>query len=250
MPVNAPGPGEGRPVALVTGASRGIGAATAVALARSGWDVAVHFNSDREAAEGVAAQAREAGARACCERADVRSAAEVAALPERIRAGLGRVTGLVANAGINHRAGLVEQTAQEWSKILAVNLSAPFLCMQAFVPGMLEAGGGAIVAVSSIAGLTGGTVGPGYAASKGGLNALTQFAARELTPSGVRVNAVAPIYTATEMAADVPSVEVQRVVSGYRLGRMVRAEEVANVISYLLGPDASAVTGEVVTIGA
>lgn len=250
MPVNASGAAGGRPLALVTGASRGIGAAAAEGLAIAGWDVVVHYRRSRASAEAVAARVRQAGGRASCQQADVSSAADVASLAERVRAEVGVVTGLVVNAGINHAGRTVEQTLEEWSEIVAVNLTAPFLCMQAFVPGMLEVGGGSIVAVSSIAGLTGGTVGPGYAASKGGLNALTQFTARDLTRTGVRVNAVAPIYTATEMAANVPAGEVERVVGNYRLGRMVRPEEVANVITYLLGPDASAVTGEVVTIGA
>jgi 3-oxoacyl-[acyl-carrier protein] reductase len=151
---------------------------------------------------------------------------------------------------MNHWNGLLEQTPEQWSQILAVDLTGPFLCTKAAVPAMLRAGGGSVVNVSSIAGITGGTVGPGYAAAKGGVIAMTRYLGRELTRQGVRVNAVAPIFTETEMIVDVPKETVNRITANYRLGRMVKADEVADVIAYLLGPRSSAITGEVITIGA
>jgi 3-oxoacyl-[acyl-carrier protein] reductase len=151
---------------------------------------------------------------------------------------------------MNHWNGLLEQTLEQWSQILAVDLTGPFLCTKAAVPAMLRAGGGSVVNVSSIAGITGGTVGPGYAAAKGGVISMTRYLGRELTRQGVRVNAVAPIFTETEMIVDVPKETVERITANYRLGRMAKADEVADVIAYLLGPRSSAITGEVITIGA
>jgi 3-oxoacyl-[acyl-carrier protein] reductase len=239
-----------RPIALVTGGSRGIGAATARRLAADGWDLAINYRKAAAEAERVANEAEQAGARARCYAADVSVAEHVTAMFERVEAEMGVVTGLVCNAGMNHWNGLLEQTLEQWSQILAVDLTGPFLCTKAAVPAMLRAGGGSVVNVSSIAGITGGTVGPGYAAAKGGVIAMTRYLGRELTRQGVRVNAVAPIFTETEMIVDVPKETVDRITANYRLGRMVKADEVADVIAYLLGPRSSAITGEVITIGA
>jgi len=236
--------------ALVTGGSRGIGAAAAIRLAEDGWDVAINYRTDREAAERVAEAVRAKGARAACYRADVSSPEQVFQMVETIAAELGTVRGLVANAGLNRRHTLVEQTVEEWQEVIEVDLTGPFLCAKAVAPGMLAEGGGSIVCVSSIAGITGGSMGPGYAAAKGGVISLVRYLGRELTRSGVRANAVAPILTGTEMIDSVPEAERERIVAGYRLGRLVRVEEVAEVIVFLLGPRSSAVTGEVITIGA
>ena len=240
------GPG----VALVTGGSRGIGAATAIRLADDGWDVAVNYRAGREAAERVADAIRARGARAGAYQADVSDADQVFAMVEAASNELGPIRGLVANAGLNRRNTLVEQTVEEWREVIGVDLTGPFLCAKAVAPGMLAAGGGSIVCVSSIAGVTGGSMGPGYAAAKGGVISLVQYLGRELTRKGIRANAVAPILTVTEMIDDVPEAERERIIAGYRLGRLVRSEEVAEVIAFLLGPRSSAVTGEVITIGA
>lgn len=239
-----------KPVALVTGASRGIGAATARCLAEQGWDVAVTYRSGREDAERVVADLRRRGARAGAFAVDVRVPDEVSALTASVERELGTVRGLVANAGLNRRNVLVEQTIEEWDEVIGIDLTGTFLCARAVVPGMLAAGGGSIVCVSSIAGVTGGTMGPAYAAAKGGVISFVRYVARELTRQGVRANAVAPILTATEMIDHVSEEEKARILGGYRLGRVVRSEEVGEVIAYLLGPKSSAVTGEVIPIGA
>jgi len=241
---------SGLGTALVTGGSRGIGAATAIRLADDGWDIAINYRTEREAAERVAEVIRRKGVRAACYQADVSRPEQVFRMVETIAAELGTVRGLVANAGLNRRHTLVEQTLEEWEEVIGVDLTGPFLCAKAVVPGMLAKGGGSIVCVSSIAGITGGSMGPGYAAAKGGVVTLVRYLGRELTRRGVRANAVAPILTATEMIDDVPEAERERIIAGYRLGRLVRAEEVAEVIAFLLGPRSSAVTGEVITIGA
>lgn len=237
-------------VALVTGGSRGIGAATARRLATEGWDVAVTYRSGREDAERVVADLCASGARAAAFAVDVRVPDEVSALIASVERELGTVRGLVANAGLNRRNVLVRQTVEEWEEVIGIDLTGTFLCAKAVVPGMLAAGGGSIVCVSSIAGVSGGSMGPAYAAAKGGVISLVRYLGRELTRQGVRANAVAPILTATEMIDDVAEEERARIVGGYRLGRIVRSEEVADVIAYLLGPNSSAVTGEVIPIGA
>ena len=239
-----------RGVALVTGGSRGIGAATARRLADDGWDVAVNYRSGRAEAEAVAESLRGRGVRSACYGADVSRPEDVFEMVEVIAEELGTVRGLVANAGLNRRNGIVEQSLEEWHEVIGIDLTGAFLCAKAVVPGMLEAGGGSIVCVSSIAGITGGSMGPAYAAAKGGVISMVRYLGRELTRRGVRANAVAPILTVTEMIDDVPEAERDRIVAGYRLGRMVRSEEVADVVAFLLGPGSSGVTGEVITIGA
>lgn len=237
-------------VALVTGASRGIGAAVARRLADEGWEVAVNYRRGRAEAEGVVDDLRRRGVRAECYGADVSRPDDVFEMVDAVTRDLGPVRGLVANAGLNRRNGIVEQTVEEWNEVIGIDLTGAFLCAKAVVPGMLEAGGGSIVCVSSIAGITGGNMGPAYAAAKGGVISMVQYLGRELTRRGVRANSVAPILTVTEMIDDVPEAERERIVGGYRLGRMVRPEEVAEVIGFLLGPHSSAITGEVITIGA
>lgn len=236
--------------ALVTGGSRGIGGVTAIRLAADGWDVAVNYLRDRYSAESVAEKVRAVGRRSSVFQADVSVPEQAFAMVESVAAELGAIRGLVANAGLNHQNGIVAQTIDEWKEVIGVDLTGPFLCAKAVVPGMLAAGGGSIVCVSSIAGVTGGSMGPAYAAAKGGAISMMQYLGRELTRKGIRANAVAPILTATEMIDHVSDAERERILSGYRLGRVVRSEEVADVVAFLLGPRSSAVTGEVITIGA
>jgi 3-oxoacyl-[acyl-carrier protein] reductase len=188
-------------VALVTGASRGIGRAVALALAAAGAEVAVNYRGREAAAREVCTAIAALGRRALALHADVSLASEVAALVEAIEAGLGPVMILVNNAGIVSAQPLSEISEADWDEMLAVNLKSAFLVTQRVLPGMRARRWGRIINLSSIAAQTGGITGPHYAASKAGLLGLTHSYARHLVKEGITVNAIAPALIATEMVA-------------------------------------------------
>jgi 3-oxoacyl-[acyl-carrier protein] reductase len=234
---------------LVTGGGRGIGAAVCSALARDGWNVAVNYQANRSAAEHVAGMVQRLGRRSLAVEADVSASEDVARMMARIDEQLGPVLGLVNNAGISLRATTATQTPDEWYRTLAVDLSAPFLCVKAVLPGMLSRKRGCIVNIASVAGLTGGTIGPAYAAAKGGLIAATRYMARDLLPYGIRVNCVAPTLTETDMVARMDPALKEKILSASPLGRLIQVEEVAEVVRFLASDAASAVSGECIRLG-
>jgi 3-oxoacyl-[acyl-carrier protein] reductase len=177
-------------VALVTGASRGIGAAIARELAREGCDVAVGYESDGDAASRVVSRIERGGRRAVAVGGDLRNPAAVKRICDEVEDSLGPVDVLVSNAGIAPRQQLEEISVEGWDEVMEVNLRPAFLLAKRLAPGMRERGWGRIVLVSSVAAFTGGLVGPHYAASKAALIGLTRSLAASLAPQGVTVNAV------------------------------------------------------------
>jgi 3-oxoacyl-[acyl-carrier protein] reductase len=216
---------DGR-VALVTGGSGGIGAQLCRRLASAGADVAVHYGQGADRAEAVADAVRAAGRRAVTLAADLGDAAAPGALVDAVEASLGPVDVLVANHGLARRQALEEVTLADWDAHLAVNLRAPFLLAQRCAPGMRERGFGRILLVSSVAALTGGIVGPHYAASKAGLLGLTHFLAARLAGSGVTVNAICPALI--EDTAMLPG-DPGNLARSIPVGRLGRPEEVADL---------------------
>lgn len=242
-------PAGGRPVLLVTGASRGIGAATAWLAAARGYDVCVNFNSSREAAETVAAEVRASGGRAVAVKADVAREEEVLRLFETIDRELGPLRALVNNAGTTGRMGrLADLTGKTLQDVLALNVAGTILCSREAVRRMARSrggAGGAIVNLSSRAAALGG---PGewvhYAASKGAVESFTLGLAKEVAPEGIRVNAVSPGLIETEIhAAAGGGDRLAELVVGVPQGRVGRAEEVAGAILWLLGDESGYVTG-------
>lgn len=212
-------------IALVTGASRGIGRAIAIALAAAGADVAINYRSRENEADETCAEIRKLGRRAVTVQADVSLAADVTRLVAAVETQLGSVEILVNNAGITRPQPFTEITEQDWDEILAVNLKSVFLVTQAVLPKMRAARWGRIINLSSVAAQTGGVVGPHYAASKAGIIGLTHSYANLLAKEGITVNAIAPALIATEMVTNNPKARPDLI----PVGRLGTVEEVADV---------------------
>ncbi len=238
-------------VALITGASSGIGRATAEAMAREGARVGVNYCKNQAGADETAGSIRKAGGAALVVRADVTLAAEVQAMVDAVRKEWGRIDILVNNAGdLLARRSLPDMTEEYWDQIMALNLKSVFLCVRAVWQEMAERKTGCIINVSSIAGRNGG--GPGaaaYSAAKGGLLTYTKSLAKELAPHGVRVNGIAPGVIATPYHLRYSPGEVfQKFIANIPLGRAGTSEEIADVIVFLASPAARYITGETIEV--
>jgi 3-oxoacyl-[acyl-carrier protein] reductase len=202
-------------VALVTGGSRGIGAAVAVELARAGAHIAVNYRERADAANAVCGEITGMGRKAIAFQADVSVAANVRAMVAEIEAHLGGIDILVNNAGIAHPRKLEEITEAEWDEVLTVNLKSVFLVTQAVVGGMRQRKWGRIINLSSVAAQTGGAVGAHYAASKAGIVGLTHSCASAFVKDGITVNAIAPALIETDMVTANPNVSLDLIPMGH-----------------------------------
>jgi 3-oxoacyl-[acyl-carrier protein] reductase len=212
-------------VALVMGASRGIGRAVAIALARAGANVAVNCRASAQEADAVVAQIEDLGRRALAVQADVTRPDEVTRLVAQSTTALGPVTILVNNAGIARPQPIEAVTEADWNDVITANLTSAFLVSQAVLPAMRAARWGRIINLSSVAAQTGGVVGPHYAASKAGLIGLTHSYASRLAKEGITANAIAPALVETDMIRDNPSIRPELI----PLGRFGAVQEVAEV---------------------
>ena len=238
-------------VALVTGASSGIGRATAEALAANGARVAINFHRNEAGAAATRAQIVGAGGSAIIAQANVTRASEVQSLVERTVAEFGPIDILVNNAGsLVERLRILELTEERWDEVIDLNLKSAFLACQTVAGSMMKRKTGTIVNVSSIAGRTGGALGSiHYSTAKGGLITFTKGLAKELGPFGVRVNAVSPGVIDTPYHEQFSSPEMMKTyTSQIPLGRIGTPEEVAKVICFLASDAASYLTGETIEI--
>src|SRR6267378_2271883 len=238
-------------VALVTGASSGIGRATAEALAANGARVAINFHRNQAGAEAARAQIVSAGGSAILIQADVTQASEVRSLVEQTAAEYGPIDILVNNAGsLVERLKILELSEERWDEVIDLNLKTAFLCCRAVAGSMMERKTGAIINVSSIAGRNGGALGSiHYSAAKGGLITFTKGLAKELAPFGVRVNAVSPGVIDTPYHEQFSSPEMMKTYAGMiPLGRVGTPAEVARVICFLASDSASYLAGETIEI--
>jgi 3-oxoacyl-[acyl-carrier protein] reductase len=235
---------------LVTGASRGIGAAIARAAAAAGADVAVGYRQQRDGARATAAAVRALGRRAEIFEADLADPDAGRAMVASVIDQMGPIDGLVNNAGIMPQSPFLEISDAEWSEVLAVDLTGAFACSQAVLPGMLERGSGAIVMISSRLGQIGFAGVAHYAAAKAGVMALAKSISREYGSQGIRANCVAPGVTITDMtSADVITGEVGRKrMAELPLGRFGQPEEIAAAAVFLLSDASSLFLGQ--TLGA
>jgi len=229
-------------VALVTGGSRGIGAAIAFALAKVGAEVAVNYRERADAAKAVCGEITGIGRKAIAVRADVSVSAEVKRMVAEIERQLGGIDILVNNAGIARPRKLEEIAETEWDEVLAVNLKSVFLVTQAVVEGMRRKKWGRIINLSSVAAQTGGAVGGHYAASKAGIIGLTHSCASAFVKEGITVNAIAPALIETEMVTSNPNASP----SFIPMGRFGTADDVASVAVMLALNDY--MTGQTVSV--
>lgn len=235
-------------VALVTGASRGIGRAIALELARSGHAVAVNYARSAEAAREVVSEIRDSGGQALPVQADVSDPGAVEAMFANASEQLGPISVLVNNAGITADNLLLRMTAADWNKVIATNLNSAFLCTKAALKAMLKARWGRIISIASVAGIAGNPGQANYAASKAGVIGFTKSVAKEVGSRGITANVVAPGYITTDMTNALAEETRQAALGSIALGRFGLAEEVAAVVAFLAGNGASYVTGQVIAV--
>ena len=238
---------EGR-TALVTGASRGIGRAIAIALAEEGADVAVNYVSSEHAAKEVAERIRALGRRALLAQADVADYPDTFRMAHEVLKEFGHLDILVNNAGISSDKTFVKMDHASWRKVLAINLDGVFNCTKVFIDQMLKQTYGRVVNITSVIGQIGNFGQANYAASKAGVAAFTKSLAKELAGKGVTVNALAPGFIETEMVQGIPERVRNKLLDQIPLRRFGTAAEVARAVVYLVSADGDYITGAEISI--
>lgn len=237
-------------VALVTGSSRGIGAAIALKLASLGADLVINYvgESEEAAAAEVGEEVKAKGSKALAIEADVTDEVQVKSMIEEVMEKWEKVDVLVNNAGITRDALALRMKSSDWNSVIQVNLTGAFYCAQAVLKSMMKARSGSIVNIASIVGLRGNAGQANYAASKAGLIALTKSLAKEVGPRGIRVNAVAPGFIETPMTKQLSGEVRERAREMIPLGRFGQPAEVAAVVAFLASDEASYVNGAIVSV--
>lgn len=252
IPGEEKGPRPG--TVLITGGSRGLGAAMSRSFYRAGWNVAINYcQNDKAARELLAGLTKDCAGeevfplnRAALYRADVSREGQAGEMMKAVRQELGPIHCLINNAGIAQQKLFTDLTEAEWDRMFDVHVKGAFHCCQAVLPEMIRAKAGCIINISSMWGQTGGSCEAHYSAAKAALIGLTKALAKELGPSGIRVNCIAPGLMDTEMNAALRGRELEAAVEEIPLGRPGRPEEAAALALYLAGPEAAYLTGQVI----
>ncbi|MDC0935197.1 3-oxoacyl-ACP reductase FabG [Pirellulales bacterium] len=233
--------------ALVTGASRGIGRAIALELAREGAKVAVNYQSSDEKAQAVVDEIKELGGTAILAKANLSDSAAAREMVKNAAGELGGLEILVNNAGITRDRSIKKMTDEQWEEVIATNLNGCFYCSSAAISHMSEANFGRIVNISSMNGQTGAFGQANYSASKGGIIAFTKTAALELAKANITVNTVSPGFTETDMFAEVPEKIQASIKERIPLGRFAQPEEIAKAVVFLVA-DGDYITGQQINV--
>lgn len=237
----------GEMTVLVTGGSGGIGGAIAERFASVGMNVIIHYMTSHEAANDVARRCMALGAKVMTVMADIRDRNQLLRMAERLESSGMMPDILVNNAGKAHYGMLADLTEEEWDDIMAVNLKGSFLCSQIFMPNMVSQRYGRIVNVSSVWGISGASCEVAYSASKGGVNAFTKALAKELAPSGVTVNAVAPGAVNTAMVSNLQEDELRMLADEIPAGRLASPAEISSLVYFLALPESGYITGQIIS---
>jgi 3-oxoacyl-[acyl-carrier protein] reductase len=235
-------------VAIVTGGSRGIGRATALALGQAGARVVITCVEQRQAAEDVVQQLHELGSEAYVYQFDIGDFTATTAAFDEIHKRLGSIDILVSNAGVRRDQLLVRMTPEDWEVVVRTNLTGMFHCARAATRAMLRRRWGRIIAMTSIAGLMGNAGQTNYAASKAGMVGFTKALARELAPRGITVNAVAPGFIETDMTSTLPEAQRRALLQQIPAGHFGAVEDVAACALFLASEEARYITGEVISV--
>lgn len=232
---------------LITGASRGIGAAIAERFASVGMNVVIHYLQSHEAANEVARSCMKYGAKVLTVSADISSKEQIGKMKEKLEQKGMFPDIIVNNAGISHYGMLSDVSEDEWDQVLSVNLKGTFLCTQLFMEHMVQQKYGRIINVSSIWGISGASCEVVYSTAKGGINAFTKALAKELAPSGITVNAVAPGAVETVMMSGFKDDERAAIENEIPAGRFALPNEIASLVYFLALPESGYITGQIIS---
>ena len=234
--------------AMVTGASRGIGKAIALRLAGEGYNLVVNYVNGKDAAEAVAKESEEIGAKTLVVQADISKAIDVERLFSETISEFGRLDVLVNNAGITRDNLLIKMSEKEFEDVLETNLKGAFLCTKAAAKPMMKQRIGRIINITSVVGIVGNAGQSNYAAAKAGLIGFTKSIAKELAKRNITVNAIAPGFIETEMTAVIPEKVRDALLTGIPAGRPGKPEDVANAVAFLAAESTNYITGQVLNI--
>lgn len=234
--------------ALVTGASRGIGRAIALALAAKGFAVALNYAGSHDAAEAVKKEIEEAGGKAFTIQGDVSKSEDVDRIFKAVKDEFGGLDVLVNNAGINRDALLIRMKESNWDDVIATDLKSDFLTTKAAAAMMMRKRKGSIINISSVVGIMGNIGQANYAAAKAGVIGLTKACAKEMAARNIRVNAVAPGFIETAMTDGIPEKIREGMISSIPMGRMGQPEDIAKAVCFLVSDDSSYITGQVLVV--
>lgn len=234
--------------ALVTGASRGIGRAIALALASKGFAVALNYAGSHDAAEAVKKEIEAAGGKAFTVQGDVSKSEDVDRIFKTVKDEFGGLDVLVNNAGINRDALLIRMKESNWDDVIATDLKSDFLTTKAAAAMMMRKRKGSIINISSVVGIMGNIGQANYAAAKAGVIGLTKACAKEMAARNIRVNAVAPGFIETAMTDGIPEKIREGMIASIPMGRMGQPEDIAGAVCFLASDDASYITGQVLVV--